>query len=186
MNKSWFFSKTKAKILLLFFQNPNQELHMRALSRATDEHINAVREALLFFQKIGVLLSSKNGKKIFYRPNPHYLFFDELLRMVAKQTGLGERLLKEKTHLGKIERAFFSESFYHHLPKQKDEVVVLLVGVVPLPEIEKIFKEEGEKIGEEINYALFSPAEYATAKKNKDPFLNLFFQKNHLVLIGKQ
>jgi hypothetical protein len=185
MNKSWFFSKTKAGLLLLLYQNPNQEYHMRALARLLNEHINGVREALLYFCGLGVLTSRILGKKVLFQANHQYLFFDELLRMVNKQTGLGARLIKEKLHLGKIEHAYLTEDYFRQTTKNHDQVVLLIVGTVSLSEIDKLVKEEGEKRQAEINYAVLSPQEFTQAQKNRDLFVSSFLQKNRLVLIGK-
>lgn len=159
---------------------------MRLIQRLIDEHINSVRSALRGFCLVGVCVSESIGKKIFFQANKDYIFFDELVRISMKQTGLGERLIKEKIRLGKIKLAFLTAGYYKQLPKRENEVDLFIVGSVSLPEVEKITHEEGEKIGREINYSIMAYDEFVFRKKNKDPFLLTILQQNRLVLIGKE
>lgn len=185
MTNNWFFSKTKNKVLLLLFQNPQKEFFMREIERLISEPINGVREALLSLEKQGILNQNKLGNKTFFTANQRCLFFDELSRMVAKQVGLGARIINEKQHLGKFYSASLSRSFYQKIPKNEGEIDLFLVAEIPLGEVEKIIKEEGEKIGSEINYTLMSLEEFQERKKNRDPFLFKILEQNRLVLLGK-
>lgn len=186
MLKTLLGSRTKAKIITLIFENPNNSYYMRLVERLVGERINAVRSALLALVREGVCTREKVGKKTFFKANPKYLYYDELLRIVAKQTGLGGRIIKERLRLGKISLAFITSNYYRHLPRAEDEVDLFIVGTVSLAEVAKIAKEEGDARGSEINYSIMTPEEFRFRKKNKDPFLQKILQNNRLVLIGKE
>lgn len=184
--KTLFSSRTKAKLIRLFFQNPNQRHHMREAERLVKERINSVRGALLSLVSQGVLNRERIGKKVFFRTNPDYIFYDELLRMVAKETGLGGRIIKERLRLGKIKVAFLTASYYQFWPRRDNELDLFIVGNVSLAEVAKLAKEEGEGLGIEINYSVMTPDELTFRRKNKDPFLVEILQKSRLMLIGKE
>lgn len=159
---------------------------MRQIERLTQERINAVREALLFLASAQHLTKEKRGRKILFQANPQGFYYDELLRIAAKNTGLGKRIIKERLRLGKIKTAFLTNNFYSFAEHSENEVDLFVVGTVSLAELAKVCAEEGEKTGREINYSVMTSEEYGFRRKNKDPFLNKVLQKSRQILIGKE
>ncbi|OGK66484.1 hypothetical protein A2313_03465 [Candidatus Roizmanbacteria bacterium RIFOXYB2_FULL_41_10] len=186
MNKTIFSSQTKDKIIKLLYASPGKQYHMRQIERLVGERINSVREALLFLVKDGFLNQEKIGRKILFQANANNLFYDELIRMVGKQDGLGQRIIKEKQRLGKIKAAFLTSNFYLATNRKQDEIDLFVVGTISMAELAKICAEEGKKLGWEINYSVMTLEELGFRQKNKDPFLNKILQKNRLFLIGKE
>lgn len=183
---SLFSGRARTKIIFLLYEHPKEKYHMRQIERLVKERINSVRSALVSLTKVGLCVRETIGKKTFFQSNPSYLFYDELLRVVAKSTGIGGRLLKEKLRLGKIRTAFLSLNYYQHNPRKDEEIDLFIVGTVPVAEIAKIAKEEGDKRGVEVNYSVMTADEFSFRKKNKDPFLVSILQKGRLVLIGHE
>ena len=159
---------------------------MRQIERLIKERINSVREALLSLVALGLITQERLGRKVLFQANSNGLFYDELLRLVGKTTGLGERIIKEKMRLGKIRAAFLTSNFYTHEEHNENEIDLFVVGSVSLVELAKICAQEGEKIKREINYSVMTLEEFGFRQKNKDPFLNKILQKNRLFLIGKE
>ena len=50
-----FGSKTRAKLLRLFFENPEKSFYVREMTRVIDEQINSVRRELLNLESIGII-----------------------------------------------------------------------------------------------------------------------------------
>lgn len=157
---------------------------MRNIEKLTGERINAVRATLMSLASKNILNRERIGKKIFFRANPQGIFYEELLRLIAKTSGIGERILKERLHLGKIKTAFLTSDYYLRKERNGNEVDVVIIGTVSLSEVAKIAKEEGEKIGVELNYSVMTPEEFGERKKNKDPFLARLLQRNRIYIIG--
>ena len=168
------------------YEHPKEKYHMRQIERLIHERINSVRSALIALTKEGVCSRETIGKKVFFQANQNYVFYDELLRIVTKSTGLGGRIVKEKLKLGKIKTAFLSLGYYRQLMHAAEDIDLFIVGNVPVAEIAKVAKEEGDKRGIEINYSVMTPEEFLFRKKNKDPFLLAILQKGRLVLIGNE
>ena len=181
-----FSSQTKNKIIKLLYSSPNQAFHMRQIERLVKERINSVREALLSLNRASFINREKIGRKILFQANQNCLFYDEVLRMVAKQTGLGERIIKEKLRLGKIKAAFLTGNFYQKQERVGEEIDLFVVGTISVPELAKITMEEGKRLGIEINYSAMTYEEFSFRQKNKDPFLSNIMQKNRLLLLGKE
>lgn len=186
MFSSHLLGRAKDKILSLMYEHPLMRYHMREVERQTHEHINSVREALSGLTKEGLLTEERLGRKLFFQANPNYKYYDEFLRITAKTTGVGAKIINERLKLGKIRLAFISGAFYQHRARKPEDIDLFIVGTVSLVEISKLAKSEGEKRETEINYSVMSPEEFVFRKKNKDPFLLTILQKNKLVLCGSE
>ncbi len=79
--KSLFSSKTRVKLLELFFSNQDQDYFVREITREIDEQINSVRRELDNLQSIGVVKKSGKANKLFYRLNPKFKYFKPLALM---------------------------------------------------------------------------------------------------------
>ena len=61
-----FGSKTRAKLLELFFSNVNKSYYVREITRVIDEQINSVRRELINLESIGVIKSETYDNKVYY------------------------------------------------------------------------------------------------------------------------
>jgi DNA-binding transcriptional ArsR family regulator len=181
-----FLSKVRVKLLELFFGNPDNIYYVREIVRAVDEQINAVRAELTRMEKIGLLTSEWRANRKYYAVRKDYAFFDELLRLVNKTTGLGGSLLKDKVKLGKIKYAFLSGSYTRGLRPGPNDVELLLVGVVVIPQLSLIVKEHEAKLGREINYTVMSEDEFHFRKTRRDQFVLELLQNPRTMLLGDE
>ena len=62
-------SKTRLKLLLRFFLNPDSSAYLRGLAQEFDESTNAVRVELNRFEEAGLIQSHKEGNKKMYQVN---------------------------------------------------------------------------------------------------------------------
>src|SRR4030066_1683050 len=95
-------SKTRAKLLSLFLNNPGKIYYVRELVRSVGEQINAVRAELARMEKAGMLTSENRANRKFYGFRKEYLFQSELAAIIAKASGLGADVIAERNKLGKI------------------------------------------------------------------------------------
>lgn len=180
-------SKVRVKILNLFFSDLSEMYHVRGVVRGVDEEINAVRRELERFETAGILKKEPRGNRIYYFVRRDYLFFGDLLSMAAKSTGLGKVLLDNKNKIGKISFISFSGKFTRGKPrKNDDEVDILIVGEVVLPELAALVRVQESKIGREINYTVMSRDELEFRKKRRDPFLQGIFLSSRVMIIGDE
>jgi len=61
-----FGSKTRAKLLNLFFENSSKSYYVREITRVIDEQINSVRRELLNLDSIGIIKSETFDNKVYY------------------------------------------------------------------------------------------------------------------------
>lgn len=184
--QDFMISKTRVRMMELFFSQPAEMFYVREITRATKEEINAVRRELDRMLSYGLLKSEQRGNRLYYFLNPKYVFFQELQQMVAKTTGLGKKIRRLQRKLGTITFVMFSARFIQGLRPRQEEVDILIIGDVVLPELQALIKEEEERIGREINYAVFSEEEFAFRKTRRDPFIMDILYGSRVMVIGSE
>src|SRR3989338_4123863 len=169
--QDFMVSRVRSKLLKTFLQRPEEMYYVRELTRMTEEEINAVRRELQRMVKKGMIKSEARGNRVYYYFRKDYLFYPDLLNIVAKTTGLGGALIKEQGKLGKIYFVTVSGKFIRHKPRKSDEVDLLVVGEVVLPQLAALVRGEEAKREKEINYTVMSKEEFDFRKKRNDPFI---------------
>ncbi|OGK57112.1 hypothetical protein A3J15_02485 [Candidatus Roizmanbacteria bacterium RIFCSPLOWO2_02_FULL_38_10] len=179
-------SKTRRKILSLFFSDIDASYHLRRVGREVNEEINAVKRELDILTNGKILKKEKRLNKVIYTINDKYIFFNEFLRIIFKENYFTQQLLKNLSRLGKIKFICISEKFLKKQKIAKGEVYLLIVGIVVIPEIITIISSAEQKMGFEINYTVMTEEELAFRKKNNDPFLWGFLKQPKFMIIGEE
>src|SRR5476651_924000 len=78
MVEQLFGSKTRVKLLQLFYSNPNRSFYVREITRKIDEQINSVRRELSNLLSIGIITSDNNNNKLYYEVNQKYEYYQPL------------------------------------------------------------------------------------------------------------
>lgn len=186
MLEELFISRVRVKILQLFLTSPQQLFHVREIVRRVSEEINAVRRELARMEKYGVVSSEWRANRRLYRFRKDYIFYRELLGMVAKTSGLGGNLVKNKAKLGKIKFAFVSTRFLRGVQSSAEDVDLLVVGSIVLPELQAIIADEQAKREVEINYSFMDEAEFKFRVKRRDPFILRVLVQPKVMLLGDE
>jgi DNA-binding transcriptional ArsR family regulator len=180
-------SKVRIKILELFFSNLKELYHVRGIVRETQEEINAVRRELAKLETDGILRKEPRGNRIYYSLRPDHPFFGDLVSMVAKTTGLGKAIIEGRNKIGKVSFIMFSGKFIRYKDrKREDDVDILVVGEVVLPELASIIRTEESRRSKEINYTVMSREEFDFRKKRRDPFLLGILAGSRVMIIGDE
>ncbi len=187
MLEELFVSRVRVKILQLFLTAPQDSLfHVREIVRRVSEEINAVRRELGRMEKFGMATSEWRANRRLYRFRKDYIFYKELLALVAKTSGLGGSLLKNKGKLGKIKYAFISTRFLKNGSSNSEDVSILVVGSIVLPELQSIIADEQAKREQEINYSFMDESEFKFRIKRRDPFIIKVLLQPKVMLIGDE
>src|SRR5476649_2861670 len=78
MIEQLFGSKTRVKLLQLFYSNPNRSFYVREITRKIDEQINSVRRELANLLSIGLVSSDGANNRLYYEVNPKYEYYEQL------------------------------------------------------------------------------------------------------------
>lgn len=177
-------SKTRRKVLELFFHHPENIYYLRKIVREIDEEVNAVKRELDILTLEKLLVKEKRLNKILYSLNKTYVLYDEFMRIFAKTAYLPKTMFDNLSKLGKIKFITISTKLAKKLPIKDDEIYLLLVGVVVVPELSAIVKEAEKEFGREINYTVMSEDEFTFRKRNNDPFIWRFLKQPTIMIVG--
>ena len=180
-------SKVRVKIIELFLADTKEMYHVRGVVREIQEEINAVRRELDKLEKAGILKKEPRGNRVYYWIRTDYPLFGDLLSIVSKSKGLGASIIENKNKIGKLLYVMFSGRFARGKPRKKEEDVdILIVGEVVLPELASLIRIEESKRGKEINYTAMSKEEFDFRKKRRDPFLLGILAGSRTMIIGDE
>lgn len=179
-------SKSRTKLLQLYLTYPYQMFHVRECVRRTGDEINAVRRELIFLEKKGILTREQRANRVYYSLDKTYPFYFDLLSLGAKTIGLGDTLLKNRVKLGKIKYAMFSGSFIRKTKKNQEQVDLIVVGTVVLPELAILVRQEEARLETEINYTAMTEEEFTFRKKRNDPFISGILSGVRVMIIGDE
>jgi len=181
-----FVSKVRVKMFQLFFNSSDPLLHVREIVRRVDEEINAVRRELSRMEKFGMVSSEWRANRRLYRFKKDYKYYAELLALVAKSTGLGGEIIKNKQSIGKIKYAMMAVRFAKNEVSGAEDVDLLVVGQIVLPELQKLVSDEQAKREREINYSFMDEPEFNFRVRRRDPFIIKVLTQPKLMLIGDE
>lgn len=179
-------SKTRIKLLNLFLTQPQEMYHVRECVRRVKEEINAVRRELILLEKKGILKKEPRANRVYYLLSKEYIFYFDLLRISSKTIGLGKAILENRAKLGKIKYAMFSGKFVRRIKETPEEVDLMVVGTVVLPELAILVRQEEARLGGEINYTAMTEEELKFRKQRNDPFLSGILSGSRVMLIGDE
>jgi DNA-binding transcriptional ArsR family regulator len=184
--KDFIISRVRVKLLKIFYDRPEDMYYVRELTRKTGEEINAVRRELDRLDKHGLLKKEKRGNRLYYFVNQSYDFYEDMLGLVAKSTGIGLHLRENRKKLGKAKFAMLSGKFVRRKDRDPSEVDLLVVGEVVMPELNLIVQKEQERLKTEINYTVMTEDEFLFRKSRRDPFLLSILSKSRMMIIGDE
>lgn len=185
-----FGSKTRVKLLHLFYSNPNRPFYVREITRKIDEQINSVRRELSNLLSIGIISSENQNNKLYYEVNQNFEYHAPLLEIfgseqVSSTTSSGDDLSSEARlkKLGNIELAFFTGQFTRD---ESSGVDLLIVGDINQTQLEKYISELEEKEGKDIRFAVMSPKDFAYRQQVNDRFMLLALAAKKQIITDKK
>jgi len=189
MIEQLFGSKTRVKLLQLFYTNPNRSFYVREITRKIDEQINSVRRELANLLSIGIISSENTNNRLYYEVDQKYEYYEALAAIFGGKKVSPAKTTKTKiddssdiTSIGNVELALYTGQF------TRDEsagVDILIVGDVNQTKTQKFINELEAKEGKEIRFTVMPRKEFEYRKQVKDRFINGVLSAKCQVLIDK-
>jgi hypothetical protein len=79
-----------------------------------------------------------------------------------------------------------SGNFIRNIPQNQNNVDLIVIGTVVLPELAQLIRSEEAKRDREINYTVMTEDEYVFRKKRRDPFILNVLQGPRVMIIGDE
>jgi len=151
-------SKTRIKLLMRFFFNPQARSYLRELAKEFNVSTNAVREELNQLTKTNLLKSEKKGRQVFYRANTEHSLFPELKSMVGKVMGIDQVIDGIVSRLGDLERAYLIDDYAEG--KDTGIIDIVLVGNIDQYHLNDLSRKTERYIKRKIRSLVLSRAEF--------------------------
>jgi len=173
MLESFITSKTRIKLLLKFFINPETTSYLRELADEFGESTNGVRVELNRLQKAGILESRSEGRTILYNANREHPLFPEIRRIVAKTVGLDRLVEQVVARLGNVELAFVTGDYAKGIDSGLIDLV--LVGEVDEAYLAELAKKAEKLIDRKLRTLVLAREEYQKLEEK--------FEKEKAILV---
>ncbi len=169
-----FGSKTRAKLLQLFFSNPEKSFYVREMTRVIDEQINSVRRELLNLENIGVIKNETFDNKVYYSANKKHPFCRPLVDIFSKKIStITEKDTQESTwesYCRPVKNYLKGLIVTNRLPGQ-DGIDLLILGNDKTKKLTRWAEVVEKKLGKPINYVIMSPDDFTYRKSVRDRFI---------------
>ncbi len=190
-----FGSKTRVKLLNLFFNSPDQKFYVREISRTIDEQVNSVRRELTNLESVGVVKSSTEDRKIYYQANQRFKYYLPL-RVIFAGVKIGDDISVDKktsdidkwqSELSYIQNEVELLVLFGVLANDpKSNIDMLLVGDNYGHKLSEWASKIENKEGRELNYMILSMEDFYYRYTTQDTFIKGLFKSNHKVIFDKE
>jgi hypothetical protein len=207
-----FGSKTRVKLLQLFYSNPNRAFYVREITRKIDEQINSVRRELSNLLSIGSITSDASQNRLYYEVNQKYEHYQPLgmifgglkaapaaaPKAAAKKEKKAEEPAETPVHadvsdehpmakgfrgLGKVDVALLTGQF------TRDDIAgidVLVVGNVNSAKVDKFMADLEKAENKELRYTVLPLENYKYRLSINDRFISNVLAAKKQVIINTQ
>lgn len=152
-------SKTRIKLLVRFFFNPQTRSYLRELSKEFNVSTNSVRKELNQLTKTNLLKCEKNGRQVHYMANQKHPLFPELKSMVGKVMGIDYVIDDLVARLGDLERAYLIDDYAEG--KDTGIIDLLLVGNINQYHLNDLSRKTERYIKRKIRSLVLNKDEYS-------------------------
>lgn len=178
-----FSSRARVEVLKLFLFNPENSFYQRQVSVLTHQPIRGVQREIEKFLAIGLIESSVQGNRIYYKARKQCPIFKELKNILFKSVGIAESL-KEGLKGGKIDVAFIYGSYAKGEENISSDIDLMVIGNISSKELAGVLSEQKRELMREMNYAVFSAKEFSERVKKKDHFITSVLKEKKIFIVG--
>lgn len=195
MIEQLFGSKTRVKLLQLFYSNPNRAFYVREITRKIDEQINSVRRELANLLNVGIIVSENNNNRLYYEVNQDFEHFLPLQQIFGQNNGIVPLPGKKESPsvagvpdhdkvkaLGNVDIIIFTGRFTRD---DRSGVDCLFVGDINKNALQKFVAELEAQEGHDMRYAHMNAKEFDYRRNIKDRFITTVLEAKKQVILDK-
>ncbi len=194
MLEHFFGSKSRLKLLQIFFREPSRSFYLRELARLAEVQLNAIRREIANLERTGLLSlvipaapaepGSGMERAKYYQLNTGFILYGELEALLLKSTLLEQRVFIDDImkRAGQIRFFLLSGIFSGATEVGTD---LLLVGDIKSAVLAKLVKNFEDMLGQSIRYTTMTDQEFTERREIGDVFLYRLFEAKHTVMIDE-
>lgn len=184
MLRRLFSSIVRIELLNTFFSLPEKEFYPRELARITGKDYKNIILELGNLEKLGLVLSRKDGNRKYFHLNMAFFLYQELKSIFLKTKGVVGLLHDALSRQKGIDAAFLYGSFAAGTENEKSDIDLMIIGNISVDKILKLIREPEKRLAREINPTVYDIAEIKTRIKQKDSFIAQILHGPKIMLLG--
>ncbi len=169
-----FGSKTRAKLLGLFFENPDKSYYVREITRVIEEQINSVRRELTNLNTLGLVKIENYENKVYYSANMKHPFARPMTEIFSRKIDSGQEVeVRRPTwadYVRPVENLLSALVVTNRLPGQEG-LDLLIIGDDYQRKLTRWAEVVEKRQGKPLNYAIMSREDYLYRKSVRDRFI---------------
>lgn len=169
-----FGSKTRTKLLQLFFENSGKSYYVREITRVIDEQINSVRRELLNLDSVGIIKNETYDNKVYYSANMKHPYSRALSELFSAKTNTARekdvRTSSWDEYIKPVAKYLNGLIVTNRLPGQEG-VDLLIIGNDKTKKLTRWAEVVEKKQGKPLNYVILSEEDYLYRKSVRDRFI---------------
>lgn len=154
-----FTSKTRIKLLLKLFLNPEVSCYLREMANEFSISPNAIKGELDSLAQAGYLNRRQQGRSVYFQANTDHPFFPEINSIVRKALGLDKLIEEIIVGLGDVEHVYILDDYA--LGKDSGLIDLLLVGDIDRQKLEHLRLITEKKINRKIRTVEVTQEEFS-------------------------
>jgi hypothetical protein len=180
MLKSLFSSSTRAEVLSLLLNSPDEMFYIREVAGILRKNPSVIKRELDNLEQSGILRSERVANLRYFQADTESPLYAELKNLITKSLGLPGALRA-------VLRAAGARAAFIYGPYAEDdeapEVKLLVMGAQNSPVRE--FKDLERKFGRTITWIEMEEEEYRAKRRKKDPTLVRILAGKRISLLGR-
>lgn len=161
-----FSSKTRIKLLMKLFLNPQVSSYLRELAKEFEVSPNAIKTELDSLSQAGYLEREQNGRSVYFKANTKHPFFPEISSIVRKTLGIDGLLDEIVSELGDVHAAYILDDYA--MGRDSGIIDVLVVGDINRDKLEHLRQVTEKKISRTVRPLAVTPEDF---ERTRDVFL---------------
>lgn len=170
-----FGSKTRAKLLNLFFENTGKSYYVREITRVINEQINSVRRELLNLDSLGVIKNETYDNKVYYSANIKHPFSHALSEMFStKVDAVKDRDVRRSSwdeYIKPVKHYLKALVVTNRVPGEEG-IDLLIIGDDKTKKLTHWAEVVEKKQGKPLNYVIMSKDDFVYRQSVRDRFVS--------------
>ena len=180
MLKSLFSSSTRAEVLSLLLNSPDEMFYIREVAGILRKNPSVIKRELDNLEQSGILRSERVANLRYFQADTESPLYAELKNLITKSLGLPGALRAVLRAAG-AKAAFIYGPYAEN--DEAPEVTLLVMGAQSSPVRE--FKDLERKFGRTITWIEMDEEEYRAKRRKKDPMLARITAGKRISLLGR-
>lgn len=182
-----FTSQARVEVLKLFFLRSSGRHYLREISSLTDQPVRAIQRELARLEDAGLLISSVEGNRKYFRANRQSPVFPDLRALMAKTAGIEDQLkkvLQERSDA--IRSAFIFGSFARGSETSTSDIDLMVISDMTSRELSGYLSPLKAELDRELNPVTIRVHEFQENVEKGDSFTQTIMEEPKIFLIGDE